>query len=346
MKKTLKELAQLVEGRIIVDENVLISEISSLDEAKEGEITFLSNPKYRSRLNLTSAAAIIVPPEIKAASKPILLTKNPHLAYQKIIELFHPKSYQPKGIDPQALIGKGTEIGRDVSIYPLVFIGEDSKIGDRAVLYPLVFVGDRVVIGDDTLIYPNVTIREGCRIGKKVIIHSGSVIGSDGFGFAPDGSRYQKIPQLGVVQIDDDVEIGAGNTIDRATFGKTWIKRGTKTDNLVQIGHNVVIGEDTIIVGQVGISGSTEIGNHVTLAGQVGVAGHLKIGDGVTVGAKSGVTKDIPGGQVVSGFPPLPHRDWLRSQKSIAHLPEMRKAVRELTEKIKELEERFKGERC
>ncbi|MFH1624332.1 MAG: UDP-3-O-(3-hydroxymyristoyl)glucosamine N-acyltransferase [Pseudomonadota bacterium] len=342
VKKSLRELADLANGRVVGDENTIITGINTIDQAKEHEITFFSNPKYLSRVGSTEASAIIVSPDFKKSHKPLLCTENPYLAYAKIADFFYNKPYQAKGIAQKAVIGKNTQIGKDVSIYPYVYVGNNVKIGDRVSLHPGVYIGDDVFIGEDTLVYANVSIREGSRIGKRVIIHCGAVIGSDGFGFAKDGMRYHKIPQVGIVQVDDDVEIGANSAIDRAALGKTWIKRGVKIDNLVQIGHNVIVGEDTVIVGQVGIAGSAEIGNNVVLAGQVGVAGHLKIGDNVVVGGKSGVNKDIPPNQMVSGVPPIPHRDWLKSQMSFIKLPKMRKTLSGLESKVRRIEEKLK----
>lgn len=229
-------------------------------------------------------------------------------------------------------LGKGAFVG------PLAIIEDNVKIGKRVQIRAGVFVGEGSEIGDETLLYPNVTILEGVKIGKRVIIHSGTVIGSDGFGFAPHKGRHYKIPQVGGVIIEDDVEFGANCTVDRAVLGQTIIGRGTKIDNLVQIGHNVTIGNDTILVSQVGISGSAKIGHHVTLAGQVGVSGHLSIGDHVVVGGKSGVTKDISPKQLVSGFPPVPHKDWLKREAAVRHLPELKKQVKVLSEKIAQLE--------
>ncbi|MEW6614242.1 MAG: UDP-3-O-(3-hydroxymyristoyl)glucosamine N-acyltransferase [Thermodesulfobacteriota bacterium] len=344
LNKSLQELADFINGKVIGDGNIIIAGINSIDEAKNGEITFITNPRYLSMARTTKASAIIVSSGFKDSEKPLLCTDNPYLAYAKIAGLFHKKPCDAKGIDPGAVIGNNTEIGIDVSIYPFVYVGDNVKIGDRVSLYPGVYVGDDVHIGEDTVVYANTSIREGCKIGRRVIIHCGTVIGSDGFGFAKDGKTHHKIPQVGIVQIDDDVEIGAGNTIDRAALGKTWIKRGVKTDNLVQIGHNVIIGEDTIIVAQVAIAGSTEIGNNVVLAGQVGVGGHLKIGDNVTVGGQSGITKDIAPNQTVSGLPAIPHKEWLRSQASIIKLPKMRKTLKELESKIEKIEKKIKFE--
>jgi UDP-3-O-[3-hydroxymyristoyl] glucosamine N-acyltransferase len=219
-----------------------------------------------------------------------------------------------------------------------VFIGDDVTLGDRVTVHPGVVIDNRVTVGDDVVLHPNVCILERCEIGDRVIIHAGSVIGSDGFGFAPDEGHYHKIPHIGSVRIDDDVEIGACNTIARATFGKTWIKRGVKTDNLVTIAHNVVVGEDTVLVAQVGIAGSVTIGDHSILAGQAGVAQHVTIGNRVTVGGQAGVAKSVPDDQIVSGTPEMPHRLWLKVSNIIPKLPDMKKKIRELEKRIERLE--------
>ena len=338
-KSSLRELADLVNGDVAGDETTLITGIKSIDQANKGEITFISEKKYLSMVNTTQASALIVTPDFKDSKIPLLFVENPYLAYAKIATFFHSKPVQGRGIDRNAVIGKNAEIGEDVSIYPFVYVGDNVKIEERVSLYPGVFIGNDVHIGEDTIIHANVSVREGCQIGKRVIIHCGTVIGSDGFGFAKDGKKYHKIPQIGIVQIDDDVEIGANNTIDRAAFGRTWIKRGVKTDNLVQVGHNVTVGENTVLVAMVGISGSTEIGKNCVIAGQVGIGGHLKIGDNVTVGAQSGVTKNIASNQIVSGLPAIPHKEWLRSQISITKLPKIRKTLKELELRIKKIEQ-------
>ena len=339
--KTLQELADLVGGQVIGNGQLEVSGISSLDAAQEGEITFVAQSKYIPQAQATRASAIIAPHTIEGINKPFIVTDNPYLAYAKIATSFYPMPSGPRGVAEGAIVGEQARIGKDVSIYPLAFIGNNVTIGDRVVIYPHAFIGDETLIDQDTVIYSHVSIRERCRIGKRVIIHAGTVVGSDGFGFAPDGNRYHKIPQVGTVQIDDDVEIGANNTIDRGTLGKTWIKRGVKTDNLVHIAHNVVVGEDTLLVAQVGVSGSTTIGNHVTLAGQVGVVGHLTIGDNTMVGANTGVSGSVPANTIVSGYPHMPHRQWLKSSRCFPLLPEMRKKLSRLEAQIKQLEEKL-----
>ncbi|MFH1674708.1 MAG: UDP-3-O-(3-hydroxymyristoyl)glucosamine N-acyltransferase [Pseudomonadota bacterium] len=338
MEYSLREIADLVKGELIGDPDIIIKGILGFDDAGPDEITFVVSPKYIKRINETRAAAIIAPPEVKDTEKGLICVANPSLAFAKVSTLFHTVHRPVLGICAGAFAGDDFKYGQDISVSPGVVIGNGVTLGDRVTLMAGVVLGDSVVLGDDALIYPNVTILERCQIGNRVIIHAGSVIGSDGFGFAPDGDRYYKIPQVGIVRIDDDVEIGAGNTIDRATLGTTWIKRGVKTDNLVQIAHNVVVGEDTVIVAQVGISGSVTIGSHVILAGQVGVAGHITIGDNVTVGAQSGIAKSIPPGQTMSGTPVMPHNKWLRSSIITPKLPEMEKKIKELEKRIVSLE--------
>lgn len=341
-KITLGEIAALVDGRLEGDPGLEIWGIASLEEAQEGEISFLAEIKNVSRLEKTQASAIIIPYQLPSFPKPIIRSANPYLAFVKVLSFFSHKPYSPTGLDPRACVSPGAEIGKDVSIYPFVYIGEESKIGDRVVLYPGVYIGPKAQVGEDTILYPNVVIMERCLIGKRVIIHAGTVIGSDGFGFIPAENRHIKIPQVGIVQVDDDVEIGANCTIDRATMGKTWIKRGVKTDNLVHIAHNVIVGEDTLLVAQVGIAGSTKIGKGVALGGQVGVVGHISIGDGVKVGAQSGVAQDVAPGEIISGTPAIPHREWLRAQAIYAKLPEMKRTLIELGKRIVHLEEIIK----
>ena len=336
---TLGELAVLVGGKIEGDGSLPIRGIASLEEAGEGEITFVAEIKHRRRLEKSRASAAIVPANLPSCPKPLIRTPNPYLAYAKVQAFFQQKPFSPRGVDSRAFIGGGVKIGRDVSIYPFVHVGEGSEIGDRAVLYPGVYLGESVQVGEGSVLYPNVVVMDRCVVGKRVILHPGTVIGSDGFGFARDGAKFVKIPQVGIVVIEDDVEIGANCAVDRAAMGKTWIKRGVKTDNLIQIGHNVTVGEDTVIVAQVGIAGSTEIGNRVALGGQVGVVGHIKIGDGAMIGAQAGVGQDVAPGQILSGSPAFPHREWLRAQAAFQKLPEMKRILADLEKRMKQIEE-------
>jgi len=337
-KATLADLATLVGGVLEGDGALEIRGMASLEDAEEGQISFLADRKLISRLEKTRASAIIVPSNLPPFPKPLIRTSNPYVAYAKVQTFFSSRPYTPLGVDPRAFVGSGVQIGRDVSIYPFVYIGNDSRIGDGVVLYPGAYIGVGVQIGEGTILYPNVIVMDGCRLGKRVIVHGGTVIGSDGFGFAPDKDRYVKIPQVGFVEIEDDVEIGANCAIDRAAMGRTWIKKGVKTDNLVQIGHNVVVGENTVLVAQVGIAGSAEIGNWVALGGQVGVVGHVKIGDQARVGAQSGIAQEVKPGEILSGSPAFPHRDWLRAQALFPKLPEMKRGLTALEKRVEELE--------
>jgi len=344
MKKKLRELAELVAGTVVGNEEVEISGVAAIEDAQPGEITFIANPKYLSKLKETDASAVIVSKEITSSQKILLCVGNPYLAFAKIFTLFSQKPYQPKGIDSNAWISPTAQLGREITIYPFVSIGDRCLIGDRVTLYPGVHVGEDSSIGDDSVLYSNVSIYPGTVIGKRVILHSGVVIGSDGFGYVKEGRKNVKIPQMGKVEIEDDVEIGANTTIDRATLGKTIIRRGVKIDNLVQVAHNVEIGEDSIIVAQVGIAGSTKIGRNVTLAGQVGVADHVDIGDHVMVGAQSGVAHDLAPNQGYTGSPALPHREFLRAATVFPKLPEMRKTLIDIENRLKKIEEALSSE--
>jgi len=337
----LKELAQWIGGTVVGDGEVEIHSVASIEDAKEGEITFIANPKYLSKLNQTRASAVIVSPEVIPGEKHLLCVKNPYLAFAKILTLFTQKPYQSKGIDSNAWVSPTAQLGEDLTVYPFVYIGDRCHIGDRVTLYPGVYVGEDSSIGEDSILHTNVSIYPGMTIGKRVILHSGVVVGSDGFGYAKEGGKNFKVPQVGKVEIEDDVEIGSNTSIDRGTLGNTIIRRGVKIDNLVQIAHNVLIGEDSIIVAQVGISGSTKLGSNVTLAGQVGLTGHLQIGDNVMIGAQSGVAQDVPANQAVTGSPAMPHREFLRMIMTMPKVPEMRKRLTEMEKRLNRIEEKI-----
>jgi len=335
---SVNDIARILGGEVAGDGNLTIRGINSLEEAGPGEISFLTNPRFRDRIVNTSASALIIREQTPLYNGPQVLVADPKIAYVKVAGLFAPDIPPFAEGNDRAFRYESCSIGKDVSIYPSVYIGEEAVIGDGSILFPGVFIGNRVRIGKRTVIYPNVSILEDCRVGNDVIIHGGTVIGSDGFGFVQDGIQSIKIPQLGIVQIDDRVEIGANNCIDRAAFGKTWIKSGVKTDNLVQIAHNVTIGENTIIVAQAGISGSVKVGRQVVIGGQVGVADHLEIGDRVMIASQSGIAKSVCPGEIVSGTPAMPHRRWLRVSNLLARLPEMIHTVRDLEKRLNILE--------
>lgn len=341
MELPVARIAALVDGEVRGNPETLIRAAAPFDQAGEGTVTFADKPALLKRIDACRAGAVVVPrtfdQEVPAS---LIRTDNPRLAFARIMAVFHPRKRSFSGISPMAAVGRRFACGQNVAIGPGAFIGEYVAIGDRVVIHPNAYIGDRVRIGDDTEVYPNVTVLEGCIIGSRVILHAGTVIGSDGFGFTPDGTRHHKIPQVGIVQIDDDVEIGAGNTIDRATFGCTWIQEGVKTDNQVHIAHNVTIGAHSILVAQVGIAGSATIGKHVTIAGQAGISGHLNVGDGAIIGPAAGVTRTVPPGHIVSGAPEMPHRTWLRVQQVIPRLPELKKQVAEFDKRLKSIEQR------
>ncbi|MDY0092973.1 MAG: UDP-3-O-(3-hydroxymyristoyl)glucosamine N-acyltransferase [Candidatus Vecturithrix sp.] len=347
MKKTLRELAEFVQGTVTGDDQIEISAVAGIEEAQQGELTFLANPKYRTKLQQTHASAVIVAPETDIVASlrtcrpdlALLQVPNPYLAFAQILTLFAVKYHPPVGTHVSVIWGKDVLIGKDCALGPHVTLGNHVRIGDRTIIHAGVVIGDHVTIGSDVLIYPNVSILQDVSIGNRVILHSGTVIGSDGFGFAPTATgEYYKIPQIGTVMIDDDVEIGANVTIDRAALGVTHIHQGVKIDNLVQIAHNVSIGEHSVIVAQVGISGSTQVGSHVTLAGQVGVVGHVQIGDHTIVGAQSGVTKSIPAKSMQSGSPAVEHHLWRKSHVALLKLPDALKTIHALEKRIEVLE--------
>ncbi|MDD3295850.1 MAG: UDP-3-O-(3-hydroxymyristoyl)glucosamine N-acyltransferase [Candidatus Omnitrophica bacterium] len=342
MRFTLKEIAELVGGDLVGNPETVITGISGIKEAREGDITFLANSKYSCLTQTTKASAIITSRENLESSKPLIKTDNPSIAFTKVVGIVAPSDAKhPKGIHPTAVISKNVELGENVAVGAYVVIEEGARVGSNTVIYGGCYVGCQVEIGQDCLIYPHVTIRERVEISDRVIIHSGAVIGSDGFGFAMVKGVQKKIPQIGTVLIEEDVEIGANVTIDRARFDKTIIGKGTKIDNLVQIAHNVVVGENCIIVAQAGISGSTVLGKGAILAGQAGIVGHIRIGDKAIVAAQAGVTKSVPAGVKVSGYPAKPHDMAKRVNACVQKLPDIYKKVKLLEEKIKQLEEKL-----
>lgn len=330
-----------------------IRRVAKIEEAADGDITFIANPRYARYVETTHAAAIIVSKGLKLegglhARAALLRVDDPYLSFLKVLLAFNPpKDPLPPGIHPTAIIHPSATVGKDVRVGAHVVIGEESRIGEGAMLCHGTVIGENVEVGRNSLLYPNVTVREGCRIGSRVIVHPGAVIGSDGFGFAPkpDGT-YDKIPQLGIVVVEDDVEIGANCTLDRATMGETRVKRGTKLDNLIQVGHNVVIGEHTVIAAQTGISGSTKIGRNNMIGGQVGFTGHLSIADNTKIGAQSGIHRSVEKpGSVQFGTPAVPQREAFRIQGALSQLPELLITVRQLRQRIEELERELEHER-
>ena len=341
--KTLAELAQYVGGKVIGDGEVSIRKVAPIDEAGPGEITFLANPRYQSFLAQCKASAIIVGPGVVEGTpggreQSYLETAIPYIAFAKILQLFSAPVQFSRQISSLAQIDSTARLDEDITVFPHVFVSAGVTIGRGSVLYPGVFLGQDCRVGEHCVLYPNVVVREGCRIGNRVILHPGVVIGSDGFGYAGHGSQRLKIPQIGIVEIEDDVEIGANAAVDRATLGRTVIGRGAKIDNLVQIAHNVVVGEHSVIAAQAGIAGSTRIGKDVTLAGQVGVVNHVQIGDGAIIGPQSGVAKSVPAGAVLSsGLTAAPHHQWLKVMTLMPQLPKLWNSVRQLEKKMSDI---------
>ena len=335
---TLGELAALVGGSAEGDPALVITGVAGLQEAQPGEITFVAQPKYLRFLETAKASAIIVD-RAMPADRPAIRVDQPYRAFATLLTCFYPRPRPDTGIRTPVALGERVRLGHDVTLLPFVTLSDDVTIGDRVVLYPGVFVGQGSSIGTDSVIYANVTIYDRVSIGRQVVIHAGAVIGADGFGYVPgrDG-QHDKIPQVGGVRVEDDVEIGANVCIDRATVGETLIRRGTKIDNLVHIAHNVEVGEDNLLLAQVGISGSCRLGTHVTLAGQVGVIDHVHLGDPATVIAQAGIAKDVEPRAVMAGSVAMPHPVWRRVQAATPRLPELLRTVAALERRIATLE--------
>jgi UDP-3-O-[3-hydroxymyristoyl] glucosamine N-acyltransferase len=328
---TLRELADLIGGEIAGDDAVVIKGAAGIEEAREGDVTVLSDARYEKFLATTGASAVIRPKGVECAH-PSIVSEKPQLAWIKILGIFahFTDAETSPGAHPTALVDPTAAIGERVSIGPFCWIGREARIGAGTRVLPGSFVGDRVTLGRDCLIYPNVTIRESSEIGDRVILHPGVVIGADGFGFAWDGERHVKIPQIGRVVIEDDVEIGANSAVDRATTVVTRVCRGSKIDNLVQVGHNCVVGRNSILSGQTGLAGSTVLGQGVIVGGQTGFMGHITVGDGVVIAAQTGVTKSVPPGVTLSGFPAREHGLARRIYACMTRLPELFQRVKAL----------------
>ncbi|OGP69562.1 MAG: UDP-3-O-(3-hydroxymyristoyl)glucosamine N-acyltransferase [Deltaproteobacteria bacterium RBG_13_60_28] len=337
MERTLGELAVLLGGKLQGPADLVIQGIASIELATPRDITFITQKRYARLAAQSRAAAFIVGQDQAHLPRPAIIVPHPYLAYAQAAGLFAPPLKRWPGVSPLAFLGQEVEMGQEVSIAPLVCISDGVRLGDRVTIMPGCVLGDQVQIGADTLLYPNVTILERCTLGQRVIIHSGTVIGSDGFGFVPGKEGHRKIPQLGTVVIEDDVEIGANCTIDRGALGETRVGRGVKMDNLVHLAHNVTVGEHSLLVAQVGVAGSTKLGKGVALGGQVGLGGHIELGDGVQVGAQSGVPHSVPPGQTVTGSPARPHQEWMRIMGHLPKLPEIYRRLKELEKRLTEL---------
>lgn len=339
MEFTAAAIAEFLKGEITGDPEIKVNTIAKIEEGHEGALSFLANPKYEHYIYSTGSSVVLVNRDF-VPSAPVKATlirvSNAYESFASLMTLVDQSKPKKKGIHPSAIIEKSARIGKDVYIGALAYIGENCVIGDNCRIYPQTYIGDNTKVGDDCLIYPGVKIYHECVIGNKCTIHAGSVIGSDGFGFAPQSeTEFMKIPQLGNVILEDHVEIGANVAIDRATMGSTVVRRGVKLDNLIQIGHNVEIGENTVMAGQTGIAGSTKIGRNCMFAGQVGIAGHLKVADNTKIGAQAGVAGDIKDeNQIVIGSPAIEHRNFLRSSVIFRKLPEMKSKIDYLEQEL------------
>jgi len=334
-----ESLAEMVGGLVVGNKDVVIKGFAPLENAGAGQITFLTKARMVEQLHNSAASAVIVPLEVEAVDTiPAIRVKDPYLAGAIIHNFFLAEPFKAKGVHPKAHIGEGCLLGREITVGPMAVIGDRVTLGERVTIEAGAVIGDGVEIGDESTLKSNVTVYHGCLIGQRVTIHSGTVVGSDGFGYAAnERGEHIKRPQVGIVRIEDDVEIGANCCIDRAAYGVTWIKSGTKIDNLVQVAHNVVIGENSLIVSQVGISGSTTLGRNVVMGGQAATTGHITLGDQVMVAARGAAHSDLPKGSVVGGAPAIPIRQWTKACAVFAKLPELQIKVRKNSKAIADL---------
>lgn len=340
MEFTAKQIAEFIGGKVEGDENASVNTFAKIEEGKKGAISFLSNPKYLHYIYDTESSIVLLNEDVQL-EKPVKATlirvKDAYESVAKLLQLY--TSMQPKkvGIDSLAFIHPSAKVGKDCYIGPFVAIGPDVVIGDGCVIHPHATIGEKASVGNSTEIYSNAVIYHHCKVGNNCVLHAGCVIGADGFGFAPNTEGYDKIPQIGIVTIEDNVEIGANTCVDRSTMGSTVIRKGVKLDNLVQIAHNVEVGENTVMSAQVGVAGSTKIGSWCMFGGQVGLAGHISIGDKVFLGAQSGVPGNIKGDQTLIGTPPMEPKAYFKSQAIFRRLPDMYKEINELKKQIEEL---------
>lgn len=345
MEFTAEQIAQLIQGKIEGDAQAKITTFAKIEEGKPGAISFLSNPKYINHIYDTDSSVVLVDESLKL-EKPVKATlirvKNAYEAVAKLMQMYASMKPKKKGVDSLAYIDATAKIGKDCYIGPFVAIGPNVTVGDGCVLHPHVTIGENATVGCNTEIYSNAVIYHDCKVGNECVIHAGAVIGADGFGFAPSANGYDKIPQLGNVVIEDNVEIGANTCVDRSTMGSTYVRHGVKLDNLVQIAHNTEIGANTVMSSQVGIAGSTKVGEWCMFGGQVGIAGHIKIGNKVQLGAQSGVPSSLPDDVSLIGTPPLTLTNYFRSQAIFKRLPEMYRQINEMQKTIDELKKNIK----
>lgn len=345
MEFTAEQIANVIGGRVEGNKDAKVHTFAKIEEGTEGAISFLSNPKYTHYLYNTKSSIVIVNEDLelgKDVDATLIRVKNAYESIAKLLQIYEASKPKKTGVAPQAYIAPSAKLGNNCYVGPFAYVGEGAEIGDGCQIYPHAVIGDNVKVGTNCIFYPNTTIYQGCKIGNNVTIHAGSVIGADGFGFAPGADGYDKIPQIGIVVIEDNVEIGANTCVDRSTMGATVIHKGVKLDNLVQVAHNVEIGENTVMSAQVGIAGSTKVGSWCMFGGQVGLAGHITIGDKTFLGAQSGVPGSLKGGEELIGTPPMNPRAYFKSQAIFRRLPDMYKDLNDAKKKIEELNEKIK----
>ena len=340
MEFTAEQIASVIGGKIEGDKDAKVRTFAKIEEGVEGAISFLSNPKYTHYIYDTKSSVVIVNEDVElegTVAPTLIRVKNAYESIAQLLQIYEASKPKKTGVSPQAYISPTAKLGKDCYVGPFACIGEGTVIGDGCQIYPHAVVGDNVKMGNGCILYPNTTVYQGCKIGNNVTLHAGSVIGADGFGFAPNADGYDKIPQIGIVTIEDNVEIGANTCVDRSTMGSTVIRKGVKLDNLVQVAHNVAIGENTVMSAQVGIAGSTKVGSWCMFGGQVGIAGHITIGDKTFLGAQSGVPGSLKGGEELIGTPPMNPRNYFKSQAIFRRLPDMYKELEALKKTIEEL---------
>ena len=344
MEFSAQQIADFLHGEIIGDNQVKVNNLSKIEEGKPGTLTFLANPKYTHHIYTTQASIVLVNRDFEPEQKikaTLIKVDDAYSCLAQLLNLVNQARPEKKGIDKDTCIAASATISQSVYIGAFAYVSENVKVGENVKIYPQVYIGDTVTIGDNTILYPGVKIYHDCVIGKNCIIHAGAVIGADGFGFAPHNGTYVKIAQIGNVIIEDQVEIGANTTIDRATMGSTIVRKGAKLDNLIQVAHNVEIGENTVMAAQVGVAGSTKIGSHCMVGGQVGFAGHITIGDRVNIGAQSGIPNHVSSDASILGYPAVPAREFARSTVMIKKLPELNQTVKQLQKEIENLKKQL-----